>query len=116
MALPSARRQARADARRPRPKSGKIGRNTALRDFIQDGLDRKWSPEQICESLRRTFPDQPQMHVVHETIYQALYVQGRGELRRELAPALCSGRARRRTPPPGGLPSAALHAPDGHDQ
>ncbi|MET7712789.1 IS30 family transposase [Streptomyces sp. NPDC005407] len=88
--------QARADARRPRPKPGKIGQNTALRDFIQDGLDRKWSPEQICESLRRTFPDQPEMHVVHETIYQALYVQGRGELRRELARALRSGRARRR--------------------
>ncbi|MDQ0940455.1 IS30 family transposase [Streptomyces sp. V1I1] len=88
--------QARADARRPRPKPGKIGRNTALRDFIQDGLDLKWSPEQICESLRRTFPDQPEMHVVHETIYQALYVQGRGELRRELARALRSGRARRR--------------------
>ncbi|MFI1866359.1 transposase, partial [Streptomyces jumonjinensis] len=50
--------QARADARRPRPKPGKIGRSTALRDFIQDALDRKWSPEQICESLRRTFPDQ----------------------------------------------------------
>ncbi|MCP3755656.1 IS30 family transposase [Streptomyces sp. TBY4] len=88
--------QARADARRPRPKPGKIGQNTALRDFIQDGLDRKWSPEQICESLRRTFPDQAEMHVVHETIYQALYVQGRGELRRELARALRSGRARRR--------------------
>ncbi|MFJ9146467.1 IS30 family transposase [Streptomyces griseus] len=88
--------QARADARRPRPKPGKIGQNTTLRDFIQDGLDRKWSPEQICESLRRSFPDQPEMHVVHETIYQALYVQGRGELRRELARALRSGRARRR--------------------
>ncbi|WFB09141.1 IS30 family transposase [Streptomyces sp. LX-29] len=87
--------QARADARRPRPKPGKIGRNTALRDFIQDALDLKWSPEQICESLRRTFPDRPEMHVVHETIYQAFYVQGRGELRRELARALRSGRARR---------------------
>lgn len=87
--------QARADARRPRPKPGKIGQNPALRDFVQDGLDRKWSPEQICESLRRTFPDRPEMHVVHETIYQALYVQGRGELRRELARALRSGRARR---------------------
>ncbi|MGW9075053.1 IS30 family transposase [Streptomyces yangpuensis] len=87
--------QARADARRPRPKPGKIGQNPVLRDFVQDGLDLKWSPEQICESLRRTFPDRPEMHVVHETIYQALYVQGRGELRRELARALRSGRARR---------------------
>ncbi len=91
--------QARADARRPRPKPGKIGQNAALRDFVQDGLDLKWSPEQICETLRRTFPDRPEMHVVHETIYQALYIQGRGELRgelrRELARALRSGRARR---------------------
>ncbi|MFD9333024.1 IS30 family transposase [Streptomyces sp. NPDC060028] len=87
--------QARADARRPRPKPGKIGQSPELRNFIQDRLGLKWSPEQICESLRRTFPDRPEMHVVHETIYQALYVQGRGELRRELARALRSGRARR---------------------
>lgn len=87
--------QARADARRPRPKTGKIGRNTALRDFIQGHLDRKWSPEQICQALRDTFPDRPEMHVVHEIVYQALYVQGRGELRRELAGALRTGRARR---------------------
>nr|WP_314254631.1 IS30 family transposase [Streptomyces sp. DSM 40907] len=87
--------QARADARRPRPKPGKISRNTALRDFIQDHLGRKWSPEQICQALRDTFPDRPEMHVVHETVYQALYVQGRGELRRELAGALRTGRARR---------------------
>ncbi|MDH6538049.1 IS30 family transposase [Streptomyces sp. SPB4] len=87
--------QARADGRRSRPKPGKIGQSPELRDFIQDGLNRKWSPEQICESLRRTFPDRPEMHVVHETIYQALYVQGRGELRRDLARALRSGRARR---------------------
>lgn len=88
--------QARADARRPRPKPGKIGRNPSLRDFIQRHLTRRWSPEQICNALRRRFPQRPEMHVVHETIYQALYVQGRGELRRELVRALRSGRARRR--------------------
>ncbi|MFJ7247173.1 IS30 family transposase [Kitasatospora sp. NPDC098652] len=88
--------QARADARRPRPKRGKIGQNPELRDFIQDHLDRKWSPEQICQALRDTFPERPEMHVVHETVYQALYIQGRGELRRELAAALRSGRARRK--------------------
>ncbi|MFD7833570.1 IS30 family transposase [Kitasatospora sp. NPDC059803] len=87
--------QARADARKPRPKPGRIGRNPELRDFIQDRLDRKWSPEQICQALRDTFPERPEMHVVHETVYQALYVQGRGELRRELAGALRTGRARR---------------------
>ncbi|WP_280694051.1 MULTISPECIES: IS30 family transposase [unclassified Kitasatospora] len=88
--------QARADARRPRPKPGKVGQNPELRDFIQHRLDRKWSPEQICQALRDTFPERPEMHVVHETVYQALYVQGRGELRRELASALRTGRARRK--------------------
>ncbi|MFF5339079.1 IS30 family transposase [Streptomyces sp. NPDC013181] len=88
--------QFRAGARRPRPKPGKIAQNRELRDFIQDRLTIRWSPEQICQALRSQFPDRPEMHVVHETVYQALYVQGRGELRRELARALRSGRARRR--------------------
>ncbi|MDA2806597.1 IS30 family transposase [Nocardiopsis suaedae] len=88
--------QRRADSRRPRPKTGKIGSNPELRDFIQDRLSRRWSPEQICQALRSTFLDRPEMHVVHETVYQALYVQGRGELRRELARALRTGRARRK--------------------
>ncbi|WP_370131806.1 IS30 family transposase [Streptacidiphilus sp. EB103A] len=88
--------QARADARRPRPKTGKIAENAELRDFIQHHLDLKWSPEQICQALRAQFPDRPELHVVHETVYQALYVQGRGELRRELAAALRTGRARRK--------------------
>ncbi|MER6169638.1 IS30 family transposase [Streptomyces violaceorubidus] len=88
--------QARADARRPRPKLRKIHGNPELRDAVQAMLDEKWSPEQICQALRRRFPDRPEMHMVHETVYQALYVQGRGQLRRELAGALRSGRARRR--------------------
>src|SRR3954454_21023776 len=44
--------QARADARRPRPKQGKIGANPELRAAIQAGLDERWSPEQICHALR----------------------------------------------------------------
>ncbi|WP_131743472.1 IS30 family transposase [Actinomadura roseirufa] len=88
--------QARADARRPRPKPGKIGLNPELRDYVQRHLGRRWSPEQICQQLRRDFPGRPEMHVTHETIYQALYVQGRGELRRELTRALRTGRALRR--------------------
>ena len=86
----------RAQARRPRPKPGKIGQNPELRHFIQRHLDIRWSPEQICQALRAQFPDRPEMHVAHETIYQALYVQGRGELRRELARALRTGRVRRK--------------------
>ncbi|MGI5290744.1 IS30 family transposase [Nonomuraea polychroma] len=88
--------QSRADARRPRPKPGKIGQNPELRAYIQDHLHKRWSPEQISQSLRRSFPDRPEMHVCHETIYQALYVQGRGELRRELTRALRTGRAMRK--------------------
>ncbi|MFE2181538.1 IS30 family transposase [Streptomyces sp. NPDC059455] len=88
--------QARADARRPRPKPRRISENPELRDEVQGMLEEKWSPEQICHALRARFPDRPEMHVVHETVYQALYVQGRGQLRRELAGALRSGRARRR--------------------
>lgn len=86
----------RAEARRVRPKPGKIGQNFELRDFIQEHLMMRWSPEQICQALRTRFPDQPEMHVTHETIYQALYIQGRGGLRRELTRALRSGRAMRR--------------------
>lgn len=86
----------RAERRRARPKTGKIGQNLELRDFIQDHLTLRWSPEQICRVLRARFPDRPEMHVTHETIYQALYVQGRGELRRELTRALRTGRACRR--------------------
>src|SRR5882757_1685690 len=88
--------QARADKRRPRPKPGKISQNPELRDVIQQHLDLRWSPEQICQALREQFPGRPEMHVVHETIYQALYVQGRGELRREVAAALRTGRAQRK--------------------
>jgi transposase, IS30 family len=88
--------QDRADGRRPRPKTTKIGRNRVLRNFIQARLAKRWSPEQICQALRVAFPDRPEMHVVHETIYQALYVQGRGELRREIAAALRTGRTRRK--------------------
>ncbi|MFB8029451.1 IS30 family transposase [Streptomyces sp. NPDC055990] len=88
--------QARADSRRPRPKVGKMVVHPELRDFVQEHLDRRWSPEQICQALRVRFPDRPEMHVVPETVYQALYVQGRGELRRELVSALRTGRVRRK--------------------
>ena len=87
--------QARADARRPRPKTGKIAANLELRQAIQGRLEMEWSPEQISKTLLIDFPAQPEMQVSHETIYQALYVQGRGELRRELTRALRTGRARR---------------------
>jgi transposase, IS30 family len=64
--------------------------------MVQQLLDRWWSPEQICHELRRRFPGQPERHLVPETIYQAIYVQGRGGLRRELHRALRTGCAMRR--------------------
>src|SRR6266705_3488763 len=56
---------------------------------------RSWSPEQIAGRLRVDFPDDESMRVSHEAIYQALYVQGRGALRRELTACLRTGRALR---------------------
>ncbi len=90
------RAQCRAVARRARPKPGKLVAGTELHEFVQAHLEKYWSPEQISNALLRLFPDRAEMRVAHETIYQALYVQGRGELRRELHKALRTGRARRR--------------------
>ncbi|MGO9926319.1 MAG: IS30 family transposase, partial [Mycobacterium sp.] len=59
-------------------------------------LLKKYSPEQIAGVLAQTYPDRPEMQVSHETIYKALYVQGRGGLRRELSTCLRTGRALRK--------------------
>jgi IS30 family transposase len=78
-----------------RPKPCKLGSGKLLTEVAR-GLTSLWSPQQISKRLRLEHPDDPEMRVSHETIYQSLYVQGRGELRRELARCLRSGRARRR--------------------
>jgi transposase, IS30 family len=85
----------RAGARARRPKAGKLA-CPALAAQVSGWLAQWWSPVQIAHRLRIEYPGDPMMQVSHETIYQALYVQGRGELRRELARCLRTGRAARR--------------------
>src|SRR5262249_6311560 len=85
-----------ADQRARRPKPAKLAINLPLRRQVQDRLDRRDSPEQIAHRLRQDFPDDPEMWVSHETIYQSLYVQARGGLRRELTRQLRTGRTVRK--------------------
>src|SRR5437764_11197999 len=80
-------------ARRPKARGLE---SLALRQVVIDRIEQWWSPEQVARRLRLEFPDDPMMWVSHETIYQSIFVQGRGELRRELARCLRSGRAERR--------------------
>jgi transposase, IS30 family len=86
----------RAEARRARPKTRKLETDEVLQAHVQDKLKLRWSPEQIARTLPEMFPEQPERRLCHETIYQALYVQGRGQLRRELTTWLRTGRAARR--------------------
>jgi len=69
---------ARAWERASRPKPAKLVVNRRLRGIVQRDLERKYSPEQIAGRLRRAFPDEPEMWVSTETIYQSLYVTSRG--------------------------------------
>jgi IS30 family transposase len=90
------RGQRRALACAARPKPTKLGSCPRLREEVRAGLGRRWSPQQISARLKLDHPEDPEMRISHETIYQSLYVQSRGELRRELTRALRSGRTKRR--------------------
>jgi len=85
----------RAARQARRPKSPKLTHGPLVAQ-VTAWLEEWWSPEEIAHRLRMEFPDDPMMWVSHETIYQSLFVQGRGELRRELHRCLRTGRARRR--------------------
>jgi transposase, IS30 family len=85
-----------ARARLSRP--GKLAPGTALRAQVARLLAEGWSPGQIAGRLKREHPGRPELQVSHETIYQALYVQGKGSLRAEIDAAVRCGKARRRRP------------------
>jgi len=88
-----AHRRAEANARRAKPT--KLARNPELCRRVVADLKELWSPQQIAKRLMDEFGNDAGMRISHETIYRSLYVQGRGELRRELARCLRTGRAKR---------------------
>ena len=87
-----------AEGKARRPKGRKLDESPAVRAYVVNHLMLNWSPEQISAKIAEDFPDDGGMRVSHETIYQALYVQGKGGLRHELGVqiALRSGRTSRR--------------------
>jgi IS30 family transposase len=102
-----------AQARTARPKPAKLAQDGRLRAVVEAQLEDGFSPEQISNRLVLDYPDEPEMRVSHETIYQALYVQSRGALNRELTAQLRSGRAlrqpkRRATERRGRIPDMVL--------
>jgi IS30 family transposase/transposase-like protein len=82
--------------RRERTRQPKLVANADLYDYARTKLKLKWSPQQISHRLTKDFPDAPEMRVSAETIYQAIYVHARDELKRELAKQLRRGRVRRK--------------------
>jgi IS30 family transposase len=94
--------QRNAEDRARRPKPARLAVNGELREWVQEKLKKNWSPEQVSVQLKAAFPGRAEMRVSHETIYQSLYVQGRGALRRDLAVHLRTGRALRKPRRPEG--------------
>lgn len=88
--------QTHADRGRRGPRNAKLATNLRLRREVQDRLERRESPEQIAGRLKIDFPDEPEMWVSAETIYQSLYIQARGGLKRELTAYLRTGRSMRK--------------------
>lgn len=91
--------QQRADARAKAggaARPAKLATNLRLRREVQARLEKNDSPEQIAARLRQDFPDEAEMWVSHETIYQSIYIQGRGGLKHELAKHLRTGRSLRK--------------------
>ncbi len=88
--------QTHADRGRRGPRNAKLASNLRLRREVQARLEHHASPEQIAGRLTIDFPDEPEMWVSAETIYQSLYIQARGGLKRELTAYLRTGRSMRK--------------------
>jgi transposase, IS30 family len=103
-------RRARAMARRPKPT--KLSACPRLLAAVEAGLVEGWSPQQISARLKQDYPDDLGMRISHETIYLSLYVQSRGELRRQLTAQLRTQRTKRkpqgRTPRRGRIPEMLM--------
>ena len=96
MAYRAAQADEAAWARAHRPKPCRLASHRRLRRAVTRKLEQDWSPQQIAQWLTTTYPSRPSMHVSHETIYQALYVQARGALKRALVAHLRRGQRYRR--------------------
>jgi IS30 family transposase len=96
--LPSAADWASWLRHRRASRPARLATDAVLRELVLAGLRQRWSPQQVAARLRRDYREHPEWHVSHETIYQAIYLQARGNLRAELSRqvALRSGRASRR--------------------
>jgi IS30 family transposase len=79
-----------------RPKPAKLACNPGLRRVVVAMLEARFSPQQISARLRLEHPDDPEMRIAPETIYQSLYVQSRGRFRKDLTKYLRGGRSARR--------------------
>jgi len=96
-----AHRASRHRAQRPKP--AKLATHQRLQAVVEEKLELWWSPRQISRWLVEAYPGDEEMRVSHETIYQSLFIQGKGALRKELWRCLRTGRATRR---PQGRPKS----------
>lgn len=88
-----------AEKRRARPKTAKLVANRRLCDEVASGLKKGWSPHKIQIRLPIDFPDDEEMRVSHETIYQSIFIQSRGVFRVEMSTYLDSRRTHRTQKP-----------------
>ena len=94
-----------------RPKRCRLATSPALRDVVATQLACEWSPQQIAGWLRQAYPDDPSMHVSHETIYLSLFVQSRGVLKKALLAHLRHRRLYRRPQTQGAHPGGHIVDP-----